>query len=189
MEIKELELFDLYGDGTLVMKTNVDVPNDSLRFCWYIKEKGRLIYRGNYQRNSFSAFQLPHLGKYMIKAFVRDEQGEKAEIEVEFNVTKKTSPQLVLAESTVTFSVQPKVEHISGGFWCFQVEGEIPEDARFAWYVYKEDIDEPVVRTVYSEESNYTYKFDISGTYYVKLFVLANGKKKSIVTEQFKVIV
>ena len=189
MKIKELELFDLYGDGTLVMKTNVDIPNDNFRFCWYIKEKGRLIYKGNYQRNCFLAFQLPHLGKYMIKAFVRDEQGEKVETEVEFYATKKTSPQLALAESTITFLVEPKVEHISGGFWCFQVEGELPENANFAWYIYKEEIDEPVLRTGYSEQSNYTYKFDTSGTYYVKLFIVANGKKKSIVSESFKVIV
>ena len=189
MKIKEVDLFDLYGNGTLVMKTKVDNESSGIRFCWYVKEKGNVIYKGTFQRNSFSSFQLPHVGKYTIKAFVKDALGEKDEMEVEFVANKSTSPDLDLGTISENTDIFPLVEHVSGGFWHFCVEGEVSQGSKYAWYVYMKDIEEPIECIMYSSSASYMYKFNSSGTYYVKLFVITNGVKKSIASDYFKVVV
>ena len=46
MNITGLDLFDLYGDGTLVMKTAVDGADASTRYTWYVKQNGKTVYKG-----------------------------------------------------------------------------------------------------------------------------------------------
>lgn len=186
MTINEIELFDLYGNGTLVMKTNVEEPRDDLRYTWYVKSNGQLIYKGTYQRNPFTAIQIEHLGLYVVRAFVRDGEGNKVELAAEFCASKKTSPVLAAAEAeNDTVSVVPKVEHISGTFWQFSAEGNIPENAKYAWYIYREDQIDPIFKGSYSADANLLYDCKESGSYHAKLFVLFDGRKISVNTEIF----
>lgn len=184
MIIKEIELFDLYGDGTLVMKTNVDTPTEDLRYTWYVKLNGQLIHKAGYQRNPFTAIHIDHLGKYVVKAFVRDANGEKVEEEVVFVANKKTSPQLAMEETKPM--IIAKADHISGAFWQFSAEGEIPENAKYAWYLYKKDVSEPIFRGAYVNTCNFVYNISESGEYLAKLFVLSSaGEKYVVVTDYF----
>ena len=168
MKIISLDLFDLYGNGTLVMKTHVDKPDSSLRYAWYVKTGGSNIYKGSYQDNPFTAVQLSQLGTYVIKAFVRDGEGNKQEFAATFLATKRTSPKLA---KMVTFSVTPVVSHVSGNFWRFSVVENF-EHAKYAWYVYQEGSLEPVFKAPYDTENYMIHKFEAPGSYFIKAFVI-----------------
>ena len=38
MKIVKVEAFDLYGDGTLIVKTDLDEIGTDTRFAWYLKK-------------------------------------------------------------------------------------------------------------------------------------------------------
>ena len=186
IKITGLDLFDLYGDGTLVMKTAVDGADASTRYTWYVKQNGKTVYKGAYQRDPFTAVQLEHLGTYVVKAFVRDGEGNKQEFEATFSATRRTSPKLVQSKVN-TFSVTPVVSHISGSFWQFSVEENFDPESRFAWYIYQKDISDPIVKMPYSNKSKTIYKFETAGLYYVKAFVIQSGNKQSASSDMFTV--
>ncbi len=181
-----MDLFDLYGDGTLVMKTLVDTPDPSLRYAWYVKLYGQKIYESRYQRNPFTAAKLSHLGNYVVKAFVRDGEGNKVTWEEIFTANKRTSPQLALLDDT-DFTVIPVISNISGAFWQFSVEGSFAEDTKFAWYIYQEGQDDPMEKIPYSKDSNTIYQFKAPGNYYAKAFVIQEGVKRSAFSDMFTV--
>lgn len=185
VEIIGLDLFDLYGDGTLVMKTLVDKPDPSLRYAWYVKLCGQKIFESHYQRNPFTAVRLSHLGNYLIKAFVRDGEGNKVTQEETFIANKYTSPQLALTDTS--FTVTPVATQISGAFWQFSVEGSFAEDTKFAWYIYQEGQDDPMEKIPYSKDNNTIYQFKAPGNYYAKAFVIQDGVKRSAFSDAFTV--
>lgn len=189
MKIRELELFDLFGDGTLVMKTNMDAEYENLGYAWYVEHKGKVIYKGQYQVKPFTAFQLPHLGDFKVKAFVRQKDGERVILEQTFRADHKTSPKLAESEEQVSFRVNPTAKHISGSFWQFDQEGELPENAKFAWYIYRNGEAEPITKVMYTPESRYIHNFEESGVFHAMLFVLVGNVKRSAVTEDFSVSV
>lgn len=186
MNITGLDLFDLYGDGTLVMKTAVENVDLSARYAWYVKQNGKTVYKGSYQRDPFTAVQLEHLGTYVVKAFVRDGEGNKQELEATFSATKRTSPKLAQADE-ISFSLTPVASHISGGFWQFSLEESFPPESKFAWYIYQDGVSDPMVKIPYSHESKAFYKFETAGRYYVKAFVVQAGNKQSANSEVFTV--
>ena len=160
MNITGLDLFDLYGDGTLVMKTAVDGADASTRYTWYVKQNGKTVYKGAYQRDPFTAVQLEHLGTYVVKAFVRDGEGNKQEF---------------------------VASHVSGGFWQLSLEESFPPESKFAWYIYQDGVSDPMVKIPYSHESKAFYKFETAGRYYFKAFVIQGGNKQSASSEVFTV--
>lgn len=183
MEITGVELFDLYGDGTLVIKTNVDKEDENLRYAWYVSENKELIYKGKYQSKPFTALQLKHLGSYTIKAFVMDGDKNKAEFLTKFRATKRTSPKLPQPIPQVT----PSVAHISGVFWQFSVEAALEKDAKLAWYVYQENNPNPIAKLPYAKDKQTIYQFENPGNYTVKVFIVQNGEKKSFLSSLFTV--
>ncbi len=187
MKITSLDLFDLYGDGTLVMLTHTDVCTDDLQYCWYIKRNKMTVYKGVYQRNPYLSFQLDSMGTYVVKAFVKNSKGEKAVFEQTFRPTKKTSPQLAQAVVEGKITMTPVAERISAGFWQFTVKESFEENAKFAWYIYHAGDKEPIVRTPYANQASYVHKFEQSGTYRAKLFVIQNEEKHSQFSETFSV--
>ncbi|MDD3164311.1 MAG: PKD domain-containing protein [Oscillospiraceae bacterium] len=188
MEIKEIELFDLYGNGTLVMKTNVDAPTSAMRYAWYVKKDSKLIMKGVYQKEPFTACQLESRGLYTVKAFVRNGKEEKVEQTATFRATAKTSPALAsAAQQTPSLTLTPKYEQISGAFWQFRAEGAFPENAEFAWYLFREGEEQPVHREMYPSAPEYTHKFEEPGRYHVKVFVKLGAQKKSADSACFEV--
>lgn len=186
MNITGLDLFDLYDDGTLVMKTAVEGADAATRYAWYVKQNGKTVYKGSYQRNPFTAVHLEHLGTYTVKAFVRDGEGNKQEYEATFSATKRTSPQLAQADAEA-FSVTPVASHVSGGFWQFSVEESFPPESKFAWYIYQEGVSDPMVKLPYSNEPKTIHKFETASRYYVKAFVMQDGRKQSASSDVFEV--
>lgn len=190
MKIREIEIFDLYGDGTLVLKTNMEKASDDFRYAWNVKLNGRYILKGAYQKRAFTALQLAHLGKYEITAFVRNGAGEKVEERAEFHASLKTSPFLaVLEKENALVRVTPHIEQIDGGICQFTVQGNLPDGATCAWYVYQaENEAEPVFRSQYSEDSQCRYESEKSGDYYAKLFlILDDGQKLTFRSDVFTV--
>lgn len=186
MNILALDVLDLFGDGTLVMKTTVDQPGEAVRYAWYVKERGRNIGKSHYQASPYMGFRLEHLGRYVIKAFVRDEQGQVITAEAEFAATKKTSPQLSQVKKA-KFQVTPVISHVSGPFWKFSVSESFDGDTKYAWYVFREGEDQPFMKKLYESDSNTIHKFETPGNYYVKAFVIHNGVKCSANSEVFTV--
>ena len=84
MKIREIDAFDLYGDGTLVIKTNMekDAPDggDGSRYAWHIMRKQLTIFKIPYQVRPWTAWQIPKYGEYLIKAFVKNADGERTRI-------------------------------------------------------------------------------------------------------------
>lgn len=183
MEITGVELFDLYGDGTLVIKTNVDKEDENLRYAWYISENKELIYKGKYQSKPFTALQLKHLGSYTIKAFVMDGDKNKAEFLTKFRATKRTSPKLPQPIPQVT----PSATRISGAFWQFSIDAALEKDAKIAWYVYQANQPNPIARLPYARDKEVIYQFENPGNYAVKVFIIQHGEKKSFLGSTFAV--
>lgn len=186
MKIKEIEVFDLYQDGTLVLKTNVDAPSADLRYAWYILHGAEVIFKSPYQSVSFTSYQVKEPGMYTIKGFVVDAQKNKERLAVQFLANSKTSPQLV-EKMLLTLSLRLQAEWISGPFWKFTVTGEVPPNVQYAWYLYREGDKNPVHREMYSTCNEYVHQFEESGTYQFKVFVLLDDKKYSKVSDYFTV--
>jgi hypothetical protein len=182
MEIKEVEVFDLYGNGTLVLKTNVAEPTDDLRYCWYVRQGNKTIWKGAYQRKPFAAASVEMPGDYTIRAYVRDGEGNKVEMEVPFSADRVNSPLLVDATA-----VHAKASNISGPFWKLELVEEPGEGAEYAWYLYQEGEEQPVHKGEYSDRSDYVHRFEEPGTYRAKLFVRVNKQRRTALTDWFTV--
>ena len=129
MKILSVDVFDLYGDGTLVFKTNVDTPEDkSVQYTWYVKKGDRTIYKGPYGTKPFMAYNIKDLGYYHITAFALNNYiGQKDKYETLFTADRETSPMLFeLKKKSAPEPVSshtgrpPKVTHVAGRFdrWC-----------------------------------------------------------------------
>ena len=181
MKIKEIEAFDLYGDGTLVLKTNVDEPEDNLRYAWYVKLNNKIEHEVKYQKKSFAAVTLKQYGTYKVKAFVMNKDKEKVISEIEFTCNKNTSPNIR------KFIITPVVSCVSGDFWKFSIKETFEDGTKYAWYIYRDGENEPYVKTDYSTETSIIHQFNNSGTYFIKVFVIKNGVKYSKRSEKFNV--
>ena len=187
MNIRNVDVFDLYGDGTLVIKTNAEGAGDNTRYAWYVRQGKRNIFKGAYQAEPFMSYDLPTPGDYTIKAFVKNQAGEKAEKEVAFHANRRTSP-LLASDSQLQLEGGPQIEHISGPFYRMSLRDErLPEDARYAWYIYRKDEKEPFARQMYSDSSEYVFAFQDPGEYYVKVFVILDNAKNSLKSDLFTV--
>ena len=186
MKIATVDVLDLFGDGTLVMKTTVDEPGTAMRYAFYVKEYGKNIFKSAYQTCPYMGFRLEHLGSYTVKAFVRDGAGEIITKEAEFTATKKTSPKLIQVKKA-SFSVTPVVSHVSGVFWQFSINETFEDGSKYAWYIYQEGSDTPLEKKPYSTEDHVIHKFETPGCYYIKAFVIQRGRKSSACSEIFTV--
>lgn len=185
MTINEVEVFDVDGDGTLVIKTNLDNTYEQTKFAWYIVFNGQTIYKSNYQRNPFISYKIEYLGTYTIKAFVKNND-EKIQSETVFVANKRTSPHLAVRDIGSRVSIIPITESINGKIWRFDIKEPIAEDATYSWYIYN-SAGELIYKQLYTKYSEYIHSFKESGTYYAKLFVISKGIKKSAKSEEFTV--
>lgn len=186
--INNIEVFDVNGDGTLIIKTNLNDTYENAKFAWYISYNGHTIYKGAYQRNPYMSYKIESLGKYTIKSFVKTDT-DKINEEIVFEANKLTSPQLAIATTTSNIKIKPIAEKVSDGFWRFDVETPVSDDATYAWYIYRSNNEQPYFKQMYTKYSEYIHNFKESGTYYAKLFVISGGIKKSVKTETFTVSV
>ncbi len=191
MGIRNIDAFDLYEDGeTVVVKTNVEEADDqsNLRFAWYVFFGSSVVKKTGYQRKPYTFFKAEHLGRYKIKAFVRDKEGEnKEEVECFFAADKKNSPLLFEKLDGDKQLYTPRITLISDEYYRFDIQGEIPEGSVSAWYVYTETSDDPIYKTEYSSVHETLYRFEKGNKYRVKLFVKNGGYKTSVMTDIFAV--
>lgn len=185
MRINEIEVFDLFGDGTLVLKTNTDEESKTARYAWYVYYQGRLIHKTPYQAKSFLGVKVEKLGRYTVKAFVKDED-EKIKDEIEVVLNRTTSPVLANNNKTVTL-ITIIVEKVTSNIMRFDVQGDFDENTTFAWYIYSEGNDEPICKQMYAKTSEYFHTFNTTGKYYAKVFALSNTEKRSVKSDVFSI--
>ncbi|MDO5558459.1 MAG: hypothetical protein Q4F95_02555 [Oscillospiraceae bacterium] len=186
MEIREIDVFDLYGDGTLVIKTNMTGQADDLRYAWYIELNSKKIFKGSYQHNPFMSYKIDQPGKYVVKAFVKNSDQDKVQSETEFTANKKTSPALIKDE-VKTFKLSPFAEHISDTFWKMDVKEKLADNAKYAWYLYRVNEQEPCIKQLYTPISEYVCSLKDPGEYYAKVFAVVDGIKHTAKTDVFLV--
>lgn len=184
--INNIEVFDVNGDGTLIIKTNLNDTYENAKFAWYISYNGHTIYKSAYQKNPYMSYKVENLGKYMIKSFVKTET-EKVQEEVIFDATRSTSPKLVTETKAEKTAIVPIAENINRGFWRFDIREPLSDGTTYAWYLFKENDETPYFKQMYTNYSEYIHSFKESGNYFAKLFVISNGIKKSVKTDVFTV--
>ena len=182
MKIREIEAFDLYGDGTLVIKTNMEEEEEGLRYAWHIMQNRRTIFKIPYQVRPYAVWHIPQRNSYFVKAFVKNAAGERIQEVITFTADRHTSPKLEAPEEKL-LTEPPVVENISGPFYKLYLRQTFPENAQYAWYVYRVGDETPVSRQMYTNAAEYIYAFQEPGEYYVKAFILLNGIKDSVKSE------
>jgi len=188
MNIKEIEVFDLYEDGTLVIKTNMEEKNEKLKYAWYIRKDEETIFKSKYQNQEFMAFNIDKSGLYAVKAFVIDDKLNKISKETKILIDYSTSPKLIEKElSKINVNVNVNIQFLNKLSWKINIYGQFPKSSKFAWYIYKRGKSEPIYKQMYSDKLEYIYEFAEKGQYKLKLFIISNGNKYSNNTQWFDV--
>lgn len=181
MNIVFNDAFDIYGDGTLVLRIIPDEYNEDFRYAWYVKLNNKIIHEVKYQKKPFASVKLKKYGEYTIKAFIMDKNKQKDIQEITFICNENTSPDLN------KFAITPVVKCVSGAFWEFSVKEKYEEKAKYAWYIYKDGEKEPILKLNYSYDPSFIHEFKENGTYYIKAYVIKNDIKCSKLSKKFKV--
>ncbi|XZF75629.1 triple tyrosine motif-containing protein [Bacillus sp. AL-1R] len=161
------------------VKWEIDATGNNLEFAWY-------IYKGG-ERVEFVPFNVSNVlnwipkepGKYFIKAFVKDQDGNKvSEWSSEYKVVDN------LDQGDIRKIVPNKQSPQSWGTtinWVAEVEGE---ELEYAWYIYKDG--ERVDYIPFTTTNLLEWTPIESGAYRIKLFVKDNyGNKVSKWTREF----
>jgi len=178
MKIEEVSCFALKGDGTLLIKINMDKPDDSYRYCFYIYKGSETLFKSPYDRKSFLMYKVDEFGKYQIKAFVRNANGsEKDSMVIPYVVNKDNARELAGDVIEVIPNATIELKKYENNMIIANVTGEFSDEVQYAWYVYYNTDKEPVFKSKYSIEASLSYIAKKKGNYLMKLFVKDNGKK------------
>lgn len=178
MKIEEVTCFALRNNGTLLIKTEVDDPDESYRYCFYIYKGSETLYKSPYDRKSFLMYKADTFGKYQIKAFVRNADGsERDSMVISYVVNRSNARELAVEEEQPPINIAVSVENIKNNVIMVAAQGDLEEGDQFAWYVYHSGNKEPEFRGAYSTNSVFSYSVQNGGKYCVKLF-LKRGKQK-----------
>lgn len=189
MRITEVTCMALKNDGTLLIKSAVDKPDASYRYCFYIYKGSETLYKSHYDKKSFLMYKVEEFGKYQIKAFVRNFDGSEKDSMVIPYVVNKSNARELAGEETIEVipTIEVKIEIIKNNTVLVTAEGEINEDMQYAWYIYKSEDKEPVFKSKYSNEPSLSYISRENGSYYAKLFVKEGGKKHTYKSDEVKI--
>ena len=186
MKIEEVTCFALRNNGTLLIKTEVDEPDESYRYCFYIYKGSETLYKSPYDRKSFLMWKADAFGKYQIKAFVRNSDGaEKDSMVISYVVNRSNARELDTEdEDQAPVNINVSVEKLKEGVLMATASGDLPEGAQFAWYVYPAESREPEFKGNYSTNPMLTYSVKGSGNYYAKVFVKSGARKDTARSEE-----
>lgn len=195
MEIKLVDFFDLYGDGTLVLRTIVDTPEKDVLYAWDVEKEKTRIHKGEFSPKPFMAVKVTEPGSYLIRSYVFDQmKKEKIIYEKYCELDRNTSPQLIAGkkrnaagQTEPDTTTKPVVTHIAGPFWMANVAEQYPEDATFSWYLYTDGSTKPFEKQGFSRDQEFVYRFRNPGNYRVKLTVLVKGEKLVSMSDSFHV--
>lgn len=194
MEIKLFDSFDLYGNGTLVLRTVMDPMDENFLFSWDVQLGDQTLYRGDYSSKPFTALKVDRFGHYLIRSYVLDRKTKEKMIhERYFDLNQKTSPDLKSArkerpnQQEEDGTEKPTVINIGGPFWLMRPSVKYPEEAKYSWYIYRYGSSKPFEKQSYSTDRDYVCRFQESGNYYVKLSVLVGEKKLVSISNSFEV--
>lgn len=187
MKISEVTCFALKSDGTLLIKTEMETPDDSFRYCFYIYRGSEVVHKSPYDKKSFLVYKVDQFGKYKIKAFVRNSDGsQKENLSIEYTVNRSNAEKLLGDEAelvNVRELVLTAAPLQAAGKFRLNVEGKLPSDGEYAWYIYPAGQTEPVYRGSYARKPELDYEFTQKGDYKAKLFVKAYGDKYTLLSD------
>ena len=182
MTIEEINCFALRGDGTLLIKTEMDEVRAENLYCFYITDRQGKTFKAPYAKESFLLHQVEELGTYQIKAFVKDSvTGEKVISSLNYVLDGKKAWKLrkesQLASAQVTLEL---LEGLKPPSLLFKVKGELPKDTEICWYVYHDSETETEYRSPYQKERSFLYQAKGRGRYMGKAFLRNEEEKVSI---------
>lgn len=190
MKISEVTCFALNNDGTLLMKTEMETPDASFRYCFYIYRGTEVLHKSSYDKKSFLVYKVDQFGKYKIKAFVRNADGsEKDDLTIEYTVNRSNAENLFgNGDGLVDVRALKLSVTLDGGARIqLNAEGKLPQEGEYAWYIYPEKETEPVYRGTYADSPAFSYECPHPGSYTAKLFVKAYGEKYTLTSDAFSV--
>lgn len=189
MRITEVTCMALKNDGTLLIKTTVDNPDDSYRYCFYIYKGSETLYKSHYDKKSFLMYKVEEFGKYQIKAFVRNSDGTERDSMVIPYVVNKSNARDISDEEIIDVipTINVKLELLKSNTVLATANGDINDTMQYAWYIYRDEEKEPIFKSKYSTEPSISYIAKENGSYYAKLFVKENAKKYTYKSELLEV--
>lgn len=184
MQIEAVHCNALNGDGTLLLKTDVDEPERPLQYCFYLYKGSETICKTPYDQKSWMEHKVEALGKYQIKAFVRDtETGQTISKVVPYVLKEKYAQKLAQALNTGPLpdgkidvrlqQLSPGVLWAKAGRWC----------DRCAWRVFREGTEKAEFERGFSKSPVLVYAALATGRYRVELTAEAFGKLLTGVSE------
>ena len=185
MKIEEVTCMPLRNNGTLLIKTEVDQPDDSYRYAFYIYKGSETLLKSPYDRRSFIIYKAEAFGKYQIKAFVRNADGSERDNKViAYVVNRGNARELDQDDANLPpISCVVTAEKSEGNVLTAKVSGDFEPDAQFAWYVYHEDEKEPEFKGPYSSNPMLSYTVQRNGAYCAKAFVKTGRRKVTAKSE------
>lgn len=182
MKIENIEVLDIDGKGTLIIRTHVDGEPKDPEYAWYILMDNEVLFKSCYQDKPYFSYPLKMIGNYTIKAFVRNSEGEKISETVLFKADAQTSPQLAKRPN---FRV--RTQNLGQGIWKFYINEPISKKAMYAWYVYENGNPEPIFKQMFTKRSELMYAFEKDGKYFVKTFIRVSDVKQAVRSDVFRV--
>ena len=170
MEIEAVHCNAINGDGTLLLKVDVDEPEKPFQYCFYIYKGSETLFKSAYKPESWLEYKAEEFGKYQIKAFVRDRETKAAVSRVVPYVLKEKYAWK-LAESKkkeppITGMLGVELERISPGVFR---AGTALTCRRYAWRVFQEGKETPEFSRDFSPDPVLVYAALHSGCYRVEL--------------------
>lgn len=190
MVIEEINCFALRGDGTLLIKAEIDEICQNHRFSFYITDEQGETYKSPYQEKSYFMHQVEALGSYRIKVFVKDITDDKkvtASIDYVLNEKRawKLRKETPLATAQVTLEL---LDGIKPPQLLSRVKGELPENAEVCWYFYHGKETETEYRSPYQKDRSILYQPKECGSYTAKLFIRTAGEKVTIRSNPVEIV-
>lgn len=187
MRIEDITCLPRKSDGTILIKTEVDHPQDNLEYCFYIYKGSERIYTSPYQRKNFILYTAKAYGKYQIKAFVRAaDKSARTESVTSYVVTRDNAKDLQAAQIRSEMRIHLYEGLASERVILAEVQGSREVGDHYAWYVYQVGRDEPVFKSPYSGNPMFAYQTNRPGSYYLKVFCTRKQDKWSLKSDQIK---
>ncbi len=170
MQIKAVHCNAINGDGTLLLKVDIDEPEKPYRYCFYLYKGSETLFKSAYKPESWLEYRVEEFGKYQIKAFVRDPE-TRATVSQVVPYVLKEKYAWKLAESRkkepqITGMIGVELERLSPGVF----RASTPESCtRYAWRVFREGEETAEFERDFSPDPILVYGVLKSGCYRAEL--------------------
>ena len=179
MKIETLDCLPLRDDGTILAKIVMYRMDDNYRYSFYVYKGVERVHTQPYGEKSFLLYRAERLGTYKIKAFVRNRDGsERDSFALLYTLTKKNAPRIAHPETPEeTKGLTVSARRTGDCAAAAAAGGMFSDEARYAWYIYRDGETEPIFKGTYDDGPEIDYSFSQPGRYWFKVFVKEKGER------------